>query len=192
MTPHAPRIHTGDYLAWYKHITGEWQYDFTAGEIRNTRTFTAPITTAATFDAAIAALKAEDNPLGATAYQTAGETIDGVTTANEYYKATIEYLDTLGKTLGTIVIDAPDRDAYETIIAELLATTAITQAYGADANANRNTAKDSWNVRLRIHDPTGELYSLSFTRKDLKISSYESDTILAKVETWADSVAALN
>lgn len=38
MTPHAPCIHTGDYLAWYKHITGEWQYDFTAGEIRNTRT----------------------------------------------------------------------------------------------------------------------------------------------------------
>ena len=117
------------------------------------RTFTAPITTAATFDAAIAALKAEDNPLGATNYQTAGETIDGVTTANEYYKATIEYLDTLGKTLGTIVIDAPDRDAYETIIAELLTTTAITQAYGADANANRNTAKDSWNVRLRITTP---------------------------------------
>ena len=71
-------------------------------------------------------------------------------------------------------------------------TSAITTAYGADAAANRNTAKDSWNVRLKIHDPTGELYYLSFTRKDLKISSYESDTILAKVETWADSVAALN
>lgn len=38
MTPHAPRIHTGDYLAWYKHITGERQYDFTTGEIRNIRT----------------------------------------------------------------------------------------------------------------------------------------------------------
>ncbi|HJK78186.1 MAG TPA: hypothetical protein O0Y06_04510 [Methanocorpusculum sp.] len=168
--------------------------DFTPTSIVKSakRTFTAPITSANTFDETIAALKTEDNPLGATAYQTAGETIDGVTTANEYYKATIEYVNALGDTLGTIVIDAPDRDAYETIIAELLATTAITQAYGADANANRNTAKDSWNVRLRIHDPTGELYYLSFTRKDLKISSYESDTILAKVETWADSVTALN
>ncbi|HJK77696.1 MAG TPA: hypothetical protein O0Y06_08805 [Methanocorpusculum sp.] len=156
------------------------------------RTFTAPITTAATFDAAIAALKADDNPLGATSYQTAGETLAGVTTANEYYKATVEYVNALGATLGTIVIDAPNRDAYDDIIAELLATTAITAAYGADATANRNSAKDSWNVRLRIHDPTGELYYLNFTRKDLKISSYESDAILAKVETWADGVAALN
>ena len=38
MTAQTPRIHTGDYLAWYKHITGEWQYNFATGEIRNTRT----------------------------------------------------------------------------------------------------------------------------------------------------------
>ena len=122
------------------------------------RTFTAPITEAQTFDEAIAALSAEENPLGATDYMTAGETISGVTTTSEYYKATIE----------------------------------ITQAYGSDASANRNSAKDSWNVRLKIHDPTGEIYYLAFTRKDLKISSYESDDILAKVDTWADGVAALN
>ena len=156
------------------------------------RTYTAPITAAATFDAAIAALKDEDNPLGATDYMTAGETIDGVSTTSEYYKATIEYLDTLGKTLGTITIDAPTRTAYDDIIAEILATTTITTAYSTDATANRNTAKDNWNVRLRIHDPTGELYYLTFTRKDLRISSYEADAILAKVETWADGVAALN
>ena len=141
---------------------------------------------------AVTALKADDNPLGATAYQTAGETINGVTTASEYYKATIEYVNPLGDTLGTIVIDAPTRDAYDDIIAEILATTAITQAYAADATATRNTAKDSWNVRLKIHDPTGEIYYLNFTRKDLKISSYEADAILTKVDTWADGVAALN
>ncbi len=38
MTTRAPRIHTADYIAWYKHITGEWQYNFAAGEIHNTRT----------------------------------------------------------------------------------------------------------------------------------------------------------
>ena len=156
------------------------------------RTFTAPITSANTFDETIAALKADDNPLGATPYQTAGETIDGVLTAAESYRATIEYVDTLGKTLGAITISAPGRDAYETIIAEILATTAITTAYGADTTANRNTAKDSWNVRLKIHDPTGEIYFLNFTRKELRISSYESDDILTKVDTWADGVAALN
>ena len=168
--------------------------DFTPTSIVKSakRTFTAPITSTNAFDAAVAALKADDNPLGATAYQTAGETIEGVVTTAENYKATIEYLDPLGKTLGAIIIDAPTRTAYDDIIAEILATTAITTAYGADATADRNTAKDSWNVRLKIHDPTGELYFLNFTRKDLKISSYEADAILAKVDTWADSVAALN
>ena len=156
------------------------------------RTYTAPITDAQTFDNAIADLKSEDNPLGATGYMTAGETVPGVSTASEYYKATIEYTDTLGETLGTIVITAPTRTAYDDIIAELTATTAITQAYGSGAAANRNTAKDSWNVRLKIHDPTGEIYYLSFTRKDLRITSYESDDILTKVDTWADGVAALN
>ena len=139
------------------------------------RTYTAPITDAQTFDDAVADLKSEDNPLGATDYMTAGETVPGVSTASEYYKATIEYTDTLGETLGTIVITAPTRTAYDDIIAELLAATAITQAYGSGAAANRNTAKDSWNVRLKIHDPTGEIYYLSFTRKDLRITSYESD-----------------
>ena len=76
------------------------------------RTYTAPITDAQTFDDAVAALKAEDNPLGATEYMTAGETVPGVSTASEYYKATIEYTDTLGETLGTIVITAPTRTAY--------------------------------------------------------------------------------
>lgn len=107
------------------------------------RTFTAPITTAATFDASIAALKAEDNPLGASDYQSSGETIEGVLVSKETYRATIEYVDTLGKTLGAIVVTAPARDAYETIIAEILATSAISTAYGADATASRNTAKDS-------------------------------------------------
>lgn len=168
--------------------------DFTPTSIVKSakRTFTAPITAAATFDDAVAALKADDNPLGATSYQTAGETFDGVVTTNAYYKATIEYVNSLGETLGTIVIDAPTRDAYDDIIAEILSATAIITAYAADATASHNTAKDSWNVRFKIHDPTGELYYLNFTRKELKISSDESDTILAKVDTWADGVAALN
>ena len=160
--------------------------DFTPTSVvkRAKRTYTAPITDAQTFDNAIADLKSEDNPLGATDYMTAGETIPGVSTASEYYKATIEYTDTLGETLGTIVITAPTRTAYDDIIAELLAATAITQAYGSDTATNRNTAKDSWNVRLKIHDPTGEIYYLSFTRKALKITPYENDNKAARSHAY--------
>lgn len=31
-------IHAGDYAAWYKHATGEWIYDFTAGQITSCKT----------------------------------------------------------------------------------------------------------------------------------------------------------
>ncbi len=156
------------------------------------RAFTVPITSAATFDATIAALKAADNPLGATAYQTAGETIDGVSVANEYYKATIAYLTPLGEVLGSITVDAPTRAVYDAVVADILADSTLTAKFGEGTIADRDTTKDSWNVRLKIHDPTGELYYLNFTRKDLKISSYEADAILTKVDTWADSVTALN
>ena len=85
------------------------------------RKFTVPITNAATFDANITALKAEDTPLGTTAYQTAGESIPGVATANEYYKATIAYLTPLGEVIGSIVVGAPTRSTYDAITAKILA-----------------------------------------------------------------------
>ena len=31
-------LHAGDYAAWYKHITGDWIYDFTRGQITSRRT----------------------------------------------------------------------------------------------------------------------------------------------------------
>lgn len=49
-----------------------------------------------------------------------------------------------------------------------------------------------FNISNSISYPTGEPYFLSFTRKSLKINSYESDAILTKVETWANGVVALN
>lgn len=33
-----PILHAGDYAAWYKHITGDWIYDFTHGQITSRRT----------------------------------------------------------------------------------------------------------------------------------------------------------
>lgn len=33
-----PRLHIGDYAAWYKHITGEWLLDAAAGEFINRKT----------------------------------------------------------------------------------------------------------------------------------------------------------
>lgn len=156
------------------------------------RKFTTPIISAATFDANIAALRAVENPLGATDYQTAGETIPGVAVADESYKATIDYLTPEGKVCSSISLAALTRKAYDDLIAEILASTAITSHYGAGTIADHNAVKDIWNVRLKVHDPTGEGYQLDFSRKSLRLSSYENEAILTKVDTWADSVTALN
>ncbi|MDV0442849.1 hypothetical protein [Methanorbis rubei] len=156
------------------------------------RVFTVPITDATAFDANIAALKSAENPLGATPYQTSGQTVDAVFVSKEVYKATIVYLNPLGKVIGGLVLTAPTREAYDAIIASLLANTALTGLFGEDMVADRDNTKDSWSVRVKVHDPTGENYHLDFNREELKISSYEADAILAKVEGWADDIQNLN
>ncbi|MDV0444225.1 hypothetical protein [Methanorbis rubei] len=160
--------------------------DFTPTSIQKAakRVFTVPITNAAAFDANIAALKDETNPLGTIA--------GGITTTEAYYKATIAYLNPLGKVLGTIVVTAPTRDTYDSVIADILADTAISTAFGENTIADRNNTKDNWYVKLRLRDPTGETYYLAFNRGELKISSYGDDAILARAEAWADTITNLN
>ena len=42
------------------------------------------------------------------------------------------------------------------------------------------------------HDPSGNDYYVTFTRKTVRISSYQDDAIRTAVETWADAVASLD
>ena len=158
-----------------------------------TRTFTAPITTASAFDGVITALMdTETNPLAAVSYtNSAGETIAGVRKTSESYKATVEFFDAEGVVLGSMVLTAPSRTGLEDSVAEVLATEAFKTAYGA-TSADQNTAKNSWTVRLTVHDATGENYYVHLTREYMKVSSFEADAILARVEAWADTQTVLN
>ena len=158
-----------------------------------TRTFTAPIVSADTYDAVITALTGDTNPLGASAYQTSGETRPGVEVATQNYRAVIQLIEPdEGKTIGSITVTAPTRAVINAAAARIVADADLAALYGEGTDAVQNPTKDAWGVRIKVHDPTGELYYLNFSRKNLRISSYESDALLAKVETWADSVAALN
>ena len=57
----------------------------------------------------------------------------------------------------------------------------------------QDTTKNTWYVKLKVVEPTyGETYYLSFNRDTLTILSYENDAVLTVVETWADTVTALN
>jgi len=103
--------------------------------------------------------------------------------------ARIAYEDDEASTVGTISIRAPSPAAFATIKSELLADAEITAAMGGDPV---NLAdRETYSVTVRCHDPSGEIYYLTFTRDQVRITSYESDTILTLVEQWADTVPAL-
>ena len=57
--------------------------------------------------------------------------------------------------------------------------------------AERNFAGETYYCQLKCHDASGDDYYVTFTRKTVRISSYQDDAIKATVETWADAVPAL-
>jgi hypothetical protein len=57
--------------------------------------------------------------------------------------------------------------------------------------AVRDFGRESYYAQLKCHDPTGDDYYVTFTRKTVRISSYQDDAIKEKIETWADLVPAL-
>jgi len=59
-------------------------------------------------------------------------------------------------------------------------------------DAVRNPDADTLSCQLKCHAANGEMFYVSFTRKSVRLTSYEDDAILTTIETWADEVMALN
>ena len=152
------------------------------------RELAAPITDIGTFDGIVAAVIA-DNPFGCTAYTYQGETIDGVTRSQERYDAKVVYEDTELEQVGDISVQVENVTAFGAAATEIMGSAALAAAIGG--TPVRDTAKDTFYCKLKCHDPSGEIYYVTFSRDKVRVSSYESDAIVAAVETWADTVAAL-
>jgi len=130
-----------------------------------------------------------NNPLGCTAYEVGGVTMDPVAKTRESYSARIAYENNEGKIVGQITARAPSTSAFSTVKSTILGNTALATAMGGDAV---NLAdKEAYSVTVRCHDPSGEVYYLTFTRDQIRLSSYSDDGILTIVEQWADTVPAL-
>ena len=70
-----------------------------------------------------------------------------------------------------------------------MANAALATAMGGVAE--RNLAGESYYCQLKCHDPSGDDYYVTFTRKTVRISSYQDDAIRDAIEAWADLVPAL-
>jgi hypothetical protein len=130
-----------------------------------------------------------NNPFECVAYMTAGVNHDPVEKVRESYTVRIIYQDPEAKTVGNNTSKFNTIAGFNAGATALLADAALAAAHGG--TAVRDGESESFSVTLRCHDANGELYNVTITRDRVTVQSYADDAILSKVETWADTVAAL-
>jgi hypothetical protein len=50
-------------------------------------------------------------------------------------------------------------------------------------DALRDGSHETYYAQLKCHNPSGDDYDVTFTRKTVRISSYQDEAVKAKVET---------
>ncbi|WP_286878765.1 hypothetical protein [Methanoculleus sp. UBA413] len=153
------------------------------------RDLSVPIADVTSFNTLIE-MVIDDNPFGCIAYtDREGVEVPAVVRNREHYTAKVNFVDGSGKRVGTVSLQSPTIAAFEANAAEALANTALKTAMGG--TAVRDFGRESYYAQLKCHDPTGDDYYVTFTRKTVRISSYQDDAIKEKIETWADLVPVL-
>jgi len=152
--------------------------DFVQKTVNKTavRDLTIPIADATSFDNLIVGV-IDDNPFECVGYTGSdGVAVPAVVRNREHYTAKVDFIDEdTGKRVGTVSLQSPTIAAFNANAAE----------------AERNFAGETYYCQLKCHDPSGDDYYVTFTRKTVRISSYQDDTIRNTVETWADGLPAL-
>jgi len=166
--------------------------DFVQKTVNKTavRDLTIPIADVASFDNLIESV-IEDNPFGCVGYTGSdGQPVAAVVRNREHYTAKVDFIDEdTGKRVGTVSLQSPTIAAFNANAAAVMGNAALATAMGGVAE--RNFAGETYYAQLKCHDPSGDDYYVTFTRKTVRISSYQDDAIRTAVETWADAVPAL-
>ncbi|MDD3857440.1 MAG: hypothetical protein PHP43_05255 [Methanoculleus sp.] len=132
----------------------------------------------------------DDNPFECVGYTTSGgQTVAAVVKNREHYTAKVNFLDDDGKRVGTISVQSPTIAAFNANASEVMNNAALAAAMGGEAV--RNSPAETYYAQLKCHDPSGDDYYVTFTRKTVRLSSYQDEAIRTKVETWADTVGTL-
>ena len=129
------------------------------------------------------------NPFGCVSWTQAGVVHQPVEKSRESYVAKIVYQDALGKTAGTGNHKFNSIAGFNAGAAALLGAAAVTAAHNGTAVRDQNG--ETYAATLNCRDPNGENYMVTINRDRVNLTSYSDDAIRTKVETWADSVAAL-
>lgn len=154
------------------------------------RELTSPIADYTTFNALVQDIL-DNNPWGCTVYESAGVSKPAVEKTKEAYSASIVYENAEAKTVGSIPVRGPTMAAVNTSVTQITGNAAITTGMGAGVSPSRDSSGDSFSCTLKCHHSNGELYTVSFKRNSITVSSYEADAIRTGLESWADTVAIL-
>ena len=152
------------------------------------RTLAAPIADVAAFNTIVQSV-ITSNPFACVAYVSAGVSHAPVEKTKETYVAKIIYQDSDAKVIGNESGKFNTMAGFNAGATALLANADLTAAHGG--TPARDSDNETYSATLKCHDPNGELYMLTFSRTQVSLTSYSDDAIRTKVETWADTVAAL-
>jgi hypothetical protein len=130
------------------------------------------------------------NPWGCIPYTRSGATMPPVELTRELYSGRVIYQDSMGKAIGTITVNAQSQAGFTAAIAEVLGNTALETTIGGVPVHDPHT--DTYSNTLRCCAADGDLYNVTFTRKQVRIASYNDDAVLTTLETWADGITALD
>ena len=173
---------------------GDWRFKIMGNFIQTNiaksavRELAVPIEDVATFSALVQDILT-NNPFSCTAYEVSGVAQPPMAKSREAYTARILYEDEEARTIGYVTARAGTVAGFNAAKTAILADTALTTAIGGDAI---NSADDErYSATLRCHDANGETYAVSFSRSQITVSSYSDDSILARIETWADTKPVL-
>ena len=131
----------------------------------------------------------DSNPWGCTAYEEAGSKIQGVVRKGDTYTGKVVYQNDEARVIGAVTIKAPSVAGFGTAISTVLANADIRASIGG--TPAHDSSEDTFSCSLRCHDPSGEIYSVTFKRDRVVVASYEAESIIHAVETWADGIVAL-
>jgi hypothetical protein len=171
---------------------GDKMGDFTQKSVVKSavRKLASPIADYTTFNALVQDIL-DNNPWGCTSYITSGVTKPGVERSKEAYAASIVYENSEAKTVATIPVRGPTMAAVNTAVTQISGNAAITGAMGAGVTASRDSSEDTFSCTLKCHASNGELYSVTFKRDSITLSSYDADAIRTGLESWADGIGIL-
>jgi hypothetical protein len=164
--------------------------DFTTGTTIKSaiRKLAVPLADVTAFDSIVQGV-ITNNPFQCVAYNVSGVNHNPVERSRQSYTGRIVYQDSDAKTIAVITARVPTIAAFTSVANHIAGDATIATAIGGAAV--RDFGHETYLASLKCRDANGELYFVNFNRDQVTLTSFSDDAIRSRVETWADSVAAL-